>query len=748
MIGSGIGEFTIGGFPDADSLSVADPLPGLVSDPSLSREFLLRSTPGGETVDLSSSGYNSHPTDTPYQAFPSAISRPYNFSVELPLPDLSGGARLGAGEILVKNSDASLDATALHDWMGADLDVYLGRKLDPLTAFSRFSSGKSAGVSWGLDSFSILHRDARFKLQKRLQSNRYRGYGSAVRCDGAAGYLTGPVTFPAGSLTLEVRVKTLSNYVSGVPIMSWRNDILAGMRGINIGSVGTDKLSGYARNDAGTLFQTSALAVTYAPGTWRRVSMVLDTANLLIKLYVDGEFDSQVAVTGTFNTTLATMALCRYADLAVYTNAEVDDVRIWNTARTQTQIQETLNVVLNGTEPGLLYYNKLDEGAGTTSVPSVGTGDLTLTGGSTAARWVGTLEGDSSLAGTPKPVLVGFKRQINPKPVDPLRGVYQLHDGSMAGIDEVADGGDPYTFGSDVSDIYATTPAAGTYNTCVAMGIFRLGSTPVGVLTCIARGHNSSSLGYVDTVADCHRLVSTAYGGFSDSQLNLDTYAGLNLKTSATVGFYFDAETNVDTALDYIAKAGGNTWWSPDRVSNLSVGRIDPPETLSPEVEITIAGLVEPSRGGEFRRNPVGVRVKQVVLGYRRFNTVLTENQVAGTVDLETRYDLGKEYRFVTSPPEPFGPDDADTLTVYTEIDDPIEAQTEADRLFAFWSVDRGTYRVTMGRGLLSYFIGTPMRVTVNRYDTVGGKSFVVVGISEDMGQYAASDKLEPLLLG
>lgn len=747
MIGSGIGQFTIGGFPDVDSLSVADPLPGLISDPSLSREFLLRSTPGGEAVDLSSSGYNSHPTDTPYQAFPSAISRPYNFSVELPLPDLSGGARLGAGEILVKNSDASLDSAALADWIGADLDVYLGQKQNSLSTFARFSRGKSAGVSWGLDSFSILHRDARFSLQKRLQPNRYRGYGSAVRCDGTAGYLTGPVTFPAGSLTLEIRVKTLSNYASAVPIVSWRNGALAGLRGINIGSLGTDKISGWVRNDAGTFFQTPGSGITFTPGIWRRVSMVLDATNLLVTVYVDGVLDSQGAIVGTFNTTLSTMALCRYSDLAVYTNAEVDDVRIWSTARPQNQIQETLNITLNGTEAGLVYYNKLDEGAGTTATPSVGTGALTLTGGS-AARWVGTLEGDSSLAGTPKPILVGLKRQISPKPVDPLRGVYQLHDGSIAGIDEVADGGDPYTFGSDVSDIYATSPAAGTYNTCIAKGIFRLGSTPVGVLTCVARGHNSSALGYVDTVADCHRLVSTVYGGLSDSQLNLNTYAGLNTKTSATVGFYFDSEINVDSALDYIAKAGGNAWWSPDRVSNLSVGRIDPPEDITPEVEVTIDDLVEPSRGGEFRRTPVGVRVKQVVLGYRRYNTFLTEDQVAGTVDLETRYDLGKEYRFVTSPPEPSGPDEADTLMVYTEIDDPIEAQTEADRLFAFWSVDRGTYRTTMDQGLLSYFIGSVMRVIVNRYDTAGGKTFVVVGISEDMGQYAATDRLEPLLLG
>lgn len=39
-------------------------------------------------------------------------------------------------------------------------------------------------------------------------------------------------------------------------------------------------------------------------------------------------------------------------------------MRIWNIARTQSEIQETLNIRLRGDEPGLVAYWPLDEGRG------------------------------------------------------------------------------------------------------------------------------------------------------------------------------------------------------------------------------------------------------------------------------------------------------------------------------------------------------------------------------------------------
>jgi hypothetical protein len=253
--------------------------------------------------------------------------------------------------------------------------------------------------------------------------------------------------------------------------------------------------------------------------------------------------------------------------------------------------------------------------------------------------------------------------------------------------------------------------------------------------------------GYVDDLAGMHQRVATLYGGLGLDDLNLNTYVALSLKATASLGFYFDSEMNVDVALDEIIKRGGRGWWSPDRVARLSVGRIDDPATLEADVVITEDDLVSPRKGGVYSRSPAGVRVGEVVLGYRRYDTQLSSDQVSGIVDLATKEDISKEYRFVRAI-DPNRSSDSDTMTIFTEIDDPIDAQLEANRLLALMKVDRGVYRVTLDQGVLSYFIGSVFELKVDRYDTKVGKKFIVFGIAEDMGQYGQVDKLEPALFG
>ncbi|GAB4568360.1 MAG: hypothetical protein Kow0047_21170 [Anaerolineae bacterium] len=44
----------------------------------------------------------------------------------------------------------------------------------------------------------------------------------------------------------------------------------------------------------------------------------------------------------------------------------IDEVRIWNIARTQAEIQADMNRILNGDEPGLVGYWRFEEGRGQT----------------------------------------------------------------------------------------------------------------------------------------------------------------------------------------------------------------------------------------------------------------------------------------------------------------------------------------------------------------------------------------------
>ena len=65
-------------------------------------------------------------------------------------------------------------------------------------------------------------------------------------------------------------------------------------------------------------------------------------------------------------------------------NGVISEVRIWNVARTQQQIQDNMNGELTGNETGLVAYYKFNEGAGTIAYDSAGANHGTIHG----ATWV------------------------------------------------------------------------------------------------------------------------------------------------------------------------------------------------------------------------------------------------------------------------------------------------------------------------------------------------------------------------
>ena len=766
MLGIGLGEYTLGGFKDADSRSVGSPLVGILSDPTSAREFLLRATPKDASgnpvlVDVSSSGYQSQPTDSPYKQFPSAIKRPYNFSASLPLPEMSGSLSLGIGDIEINNADAEIDSSAILDWLAGAADVYLGPKEpSPLTQFTRIFKGTTAGVSWTLDKLSILHRDLRFRLQKRLNSNRYLGLGSCGRYNGTSSVASGAVTSPTGAMSIICFGRRNSTVSAFSNLVTWYDGVnVAGIRSIQMGGVGANLIRFIAGNDAGVLNATSTIEVP--SGDLVPIGAVLDIANSTAYIYVykDGAFSvGSVALTGTFNTTETTVYVGSGGAVNFYPG-DIDEVAIFNTALSASTMKEYLRKRLTGSEANLTDLWRFNEGTGTTAGNSIGARpSLTMSN----VTWVGSLEGDTSLEAVPKPRGLGVKRQIVPRLVDAQRLVYQVNDGSMQNITAVRDSADVLTFGSSLSDPYASAPSAGTWNKILGKGLFRLGSTPVGEITCDIEGDNSGSLGYVSNAPDCHRKLITQWGGL-DNVNEIDSAAYATLKalplgtttiTNVTVGYYWDSDINIDQAADEIIK-GINCWGGPTRTALMTVGRIDDPQVQSPTVAWTEGDLEQSSQS--YTRNPMGLKIKEVIVGYRKYGIELSPDQIAGVVTLANRDDFGKEYRYVKSIVVG-APDDADTVTILTDMDSATHAQGEADRVRDFLSRQLDEVKLSLDSGTLFYWIGTIVSLlisqklqdgtTIARYNTTGGKRYVVVGISEDMGEYGASDRLEVTLIG
>ncbi len=106
------------------------------------------------------------------------------------------------------------------------------------------------------------------------------------------------------------------------------------------------------------------------------------------KLYVNGVLDTSKSAGSPVSNSAGVFYLAHNPDRFDNQSAfkgVIDEFRVWNTARTESEIQSTMNQTLNGDEPGLVGYWKFDEGQGTTTADATSNGnDGTISG----AIWV------------------------------------------------------------------------------------------------------------------------------------------------------------------------------------------------------------------------------------------------------------------------------------------------------------------------------------------------------------------------
>ena len=107
-----------------------------------------------------------------------------------------------------------------------------------------------------------------------------------------------------------------------------------------------------------------------APGavglnTWHHVAGVIDGNENVIKLFIDGtEVANREFGRGGFYKSQYPLRIGasheKGMDYATF-EGQIDEVRIWNVARTETEIREGMNTKLKGDEPGLVSYWAFDE---------------------------------------------------------------------------------------------------------------------------------------------------------------------------------------------------------------------------------------------------------------------------------------------------------------------------------------------------------------------------------------------------
>lgn len=108
------------------------------------------------------------------------------------------------------------------------------------------------------------------------------------------------------------------------------------------------------------------IGVTYTPGEWIHITLVHQ--NGILKAYKNGLEAGSVASGPTIQPPsgpwLQLGAVINNADRNWSFEGQIDEVRIWNIARTPGEVQQTLYTTIGGSEPGLAAYYQMSDGVG------------------------------------------------------------------------------------------------------------------------------------------------------------------------------------------------------------------------------------------------------------------------------------------------------------------------------------------------------------------------------------------------
>lgn len=301
-------------------------------------------------------------------------------------------------------------------------------------------------------------------------------------------------------------------------------------------------------------------------------------------------------------------------------------------------------------------------------------------------------EGGDDIKGKVKPRMFGSVRGVTPVLVNASKLCYQLNTSALHDIPDVYDMAVSLTKGADYATsalLLAAAPTAGTYITCLAAGLFRLGGAPIGKVTADAI---EGTTAVVRTVAQIVKRVVT--GPFSVEDIIDKGFVDLDAANDAEVGIYVDSDRTISDVLDELCQSVG-AWYGCDNLGKFNIRRLEVPttghiSTLSAAKILKIERLASDDPGR-------GVPNWQVVVNFDKNYTPLSESEVAGSLTAQRKNDVKQPYKTAEAGDAAIQtawlnslPLTLDTLLILD-----ADAQAEANRLLAMRGTRRDLLAVT-----------------------------------------------------
>jgi Concanavalin A-like lectin/glucanases superfamily/Secretion system C-terminal sorting domain/Low-density lipoprotein receptor repeat class B len=206
-------------------------------------------------------------------------------------------------------------------------------------------------------------------------ASAFAGYpGSALYFDGSSNYVNAGTSSAfnfSGPFTVEGWFK-----VSSFPYQ-WDALITKGDDSWRIARSNFTNNLAFSTNGLSNVDMTGVTNVN--DGRWHFFAAVYDGSSKT--LYVDGKVDATSAVTGTLSSSTYPVY---FGDNAGFTgryfNGDMDEIRIWNIARTENQVRNDMFTTIGAVQPGLLGYWQFNEGSGSVVADTVSGNNGTISG--------------------------------------------------------------------------------------------------------------------------------------------------------------------------------------------------------------------------------------------------------------------------------------------------------------------------------------------------------------------------------
>ena len=196
--------------------------------------------------------------------------------------------------------------------------------------------------------------------------------GNGLNMDGSNDYVSLPKP-TLNSFTIEYWVKTTMTSLTG---SQWYggNGIVDAEVGGSTSDFGTSLLNGKIAFGVGNPDVTIQSTTTINNGSWYHVAATWDGSTGTMKLYINGTLEATGSgATGTRSAPPG-IRIGSIQTAIQYFSGSIDEVRIWNSVRTQSEIQNNMNNEVS-TNSALVEYYKFNQG--TANATNTGTTSLT-----------------------------------------------------------------------------------------------------------------------------------------------------------------------------------------------------------------------------------------------------------------------------------------------------------------------------------------------------------------------------------